>query len=242
MLDSGLVNRGSRIILPSDGSRTTLDDPPRPKQKWVLTPESFDRMLTWLASDRDRAGERYEEIRSRLIKRFRQLGCADPEQLTNETFDRVARKLPEIIDTWDGDPEPFFFAVAYYVYLEHLRKPGLVPFPENLPDTSSVSTFDPDDDDEIVDSCLSHCLLMLSESKREMILQYYHFERDVKIRMRKAMADRMGIKLTNLRLKAQRVRNELKKCIVDCVQRNCAELDLVDERLPGSPTFRKREQ
>jgi len=52
-----------------------------------------------------------------------------------------------------------------------------------------------------------------------MILTYYKGERQVKIKLRKELADRLGIKLANLRLKAQKVRAELKKCILDCLER-----------------------
>ena len=56
-------------------------DSPSPGTKWVLTQESFDLMLSWLNPDRDFAGIKYEQIRNKLISRFRHLGCSDPEDL-----------------------------------------------------------------------------------------------------------------------------------------------------------------
>jgi hypothetical protein len=44
---------------------------------WVLTSEALDRLLEQLDSDRDRAAEKYEQIRQRLIKLFRWRGCLD---------------------------------------------------------------------------------------------------------------------------------------------------------------------
>lgn len=197
-----------------------MDHQPSPKQKWVLTPESFDGLLFWLDRDRERAAERYEKIRSGLIKRFRQLGCGEPEELANQTFDRVARKLPEIVDMYKGDPSSYFFSVAHYVHLEHLRKPLVVPLPLSDFPRSDLSLMPEEpDDDELLDLCLRQCMRQLTQNSREMILQYYCGERQVKIRLRKELAERMGIKLSNLRLKAQRVRADLKKCILDCVQR-----------------------
>jgi DNA-directed RNA polymerase specialized sigma24 family protein len=197
-----------------------LDNPPQPKEKWVLTQEAFDRLLSWLDPDRERAGEKYEKIRSRLIKRFRQLGCAEPEEAANEAIDRVAKKLPEIIETYKGDPMPYFFSVAHYVHMEYLKRPMAVPLPEtDLSHPDLPRTPGEVDDDELLDSCLRHCMEHLTQHSREMILQYYYGERQIKIRLRKELSERMGIKLTNLRLKAQRVRADLKKCILGCMER-----------------------
>ena len=225
MLDSGFVKTDSQPIRPVDRSRIVLADPPPPKEEWVLTPESFDGLLAWLDPNRDHAAEIYEEIRSGLIKRFRQLGCQDGEDLANETFDRVAKKLPQIAPVYKGDRAPYFFSVAYYVHKERQRKPVVKSLTnddsssEELPDPNPWYDNDDDDrDDELLDECLKQCLERLSHSNREMILQYYRGERNVKIKLRKELAAQMGIKVGNLRLKAQRIRVDLKKCILDCME------------------------
>lgn len=224
MLDSGLVNQRSQQypIRSRDGSRTILD-PPTPKQKWVLTTESFDEMLLWLNHDRDLAGKKYEEIRLGLIKRFQQLGCREPEELANKTFDRVARKLPDIIGEYKGEREPFFFSVAHYVFKEELRTPVLMSLANadfSHPDLQPTEEMF---EKELLDSCLWHCMEKLQPANRDMIRAYYHGERQVKIQTRQRMAENMGIKLSNLRLRAQRVRTTLKKCILDCMERKARE-------------------
>lgn len=220
MLDNGLINRALWIIQPSDEGRINLDDPPSPKPKWVLTPEDFDRLLSWLSPDRERAGERYVEIRSALTRRFQQLGCVEPEDLANKTIDRVIRKLPEIIAGYEGDPVPYFFSVAHFIHMEYLRSPAFVPLaPTDALLRDMATPPQVFDDDDSVDACLRHCMEKLPQRSREMILTYYHGERQVKIRLRKELADRMGVRLTNLRLRAQRVRQGLKKCILDCLER-----------------------
>ena len=224
MLDSGLAIRRSqhyRTPLSPDGSRT-VDDLPPPRDKWVLTPESFNRLLSWLHHDREQAGLKYEEIRGALIRRFRSLGCSDPEELTNLTIDRVAEKLPKIIDIYEGDPEPYFFSVAWYIYKEDLRRPiilSLARLDFGDPETDSEDT----SEKEMLDSCLRHCLDKLDKDKRDMILEYYRGDQQVKIQARRALAERLGIELPNLRLKAQRVRSTLKKCILDCMERKAKE-------------------
>ena len=199
-----------------------MDDLPPPRDKWALTPESFNRLLSWLHHDREQAGLKYEEIHVALIRRFRQLGCSDPEELANLTIDRVAEKLPKIIDTYEGDPEPYFFSVAWYIYKECLRRPiilSLARLDFGDPETDSEDT----SEKEMLDSCLRHCLDQQDKDSRDMILEYYRGDRQVKIQTRKALAERLGIELPNLRLKAQRVRSKLKKCILDCMERKATE-------------------
>ncbi|HEV2764717.1 MAG TPA: sigma-70 family RNA polymerase sigma factor [Pyrinomonadaceae bacterium] len=187
----------------------------------MLTQEAFDGLLSWLDPDRERAGEKYEKIRHTLTRRFQQLGCAEPDELANETFDRVARKLPEIVETYKGDPAPYFFSVAFYVRKEHLRRPAFVPLPQTELAVADLPRKPRDfDDDELMDTCLRRCMGQLTERSREMIIKYYRGERQVKIGLRKELAEQLGVKLPNLRLQAQRVRADLKKCILECVERN----------------------
>lgn len=224
MLDSGLINWVSQSQTPY-GSRTNLDDPPSPKQKWVLTIESFDGMLLWLDQNRDRAGEKYEQIRSQLIRRFSRLGWSEPEELTNETFDRVAGTLPRVRATYSGPPEPYFFRVAWNVHREHLRRPIMQALGEaDLSDSNSESFHsEQKSEKELLDSCLRECMEKLDPRNREIIANYYRGERQDKMRSRKSLAERLGMKLANLRLRAQRTRATLKKCILDCMERKAID-------------------
>lgn len=200
-----------------------MDDLPPPSKKWALTPESFERLLLWLHPDREEAGRKYEEIRSVLIKRFRQLRCPDPEELANATIDRVAGKLSEVIDTYIGDPEPYFYSTAYYIHREHLRKPimqSLANLDFRAPTPASSEELS---EKELLDQCLRECLDRFDKDIRQTILEYYRGDRRVKINARKALAKRLGIELPALRLRAQRIRSALKKCILECLQNKTTE-------------------
>ena len=50
----------------------------RPKSEWVLTQAAFDGFLATLDSDRDKAGEKYEYIRLKLLKYFQCCGSDVP--------------------------------------------------------------------------------------------------------------------------------------------------------------------
>ncbi len=196
-----------------------MDDPPPPKQKWTLTQADFDRLLAWLDPDPERAGQKYEKIRSTLIGRFRRLDCVEPEARANETIDRVAQTLPKVIAKYKGDPEPYFYAVAYYIYLEYIK----VTQPEQLPETdlpergTSSSTDDDEAQDEALDECLSLCLTRLDEPDRNLFVRYYNVSKEEKIRRRKQLADELGVAPEYLRVLVQRIKLRLKKCILGCL-------------------------
>ena len=218
MLDSSLIYRNLLEIQPSGRSCKEMDAAPPHKKQWKLTSSAFDGLLSWLGPDRERAGERYEEIRSLLIKGFQKQGCTIPDELADETINRVAKKLPEIAATYVGEPLRYFYAVAHHIHMEYLRRPKIDP----LPQTELVADGAPSPLEQLSDmepeyTCLMHCLEHLRQQDRDLILQYYYGERQVKIRIRKELAERLGKKLENLRLTAQRIRKNLKSCIIDCM-------------------------
>ena len=67
-----------------------------------ITQEQFDQLLQWLNPDRQQAAAQYEWIRRRLIKIFVSRGSYNPEELADNTINRVARKLPEIREGYVG--------------------------------------------------------------------------------------------------------------------------------------------
>jgi DNA-directed RNA polymerase specialized sigma24 family protein len=234
MLDSGLDSPGSQPTQSPDRSRILVDDLPSPKPKWVLTAESFDAMLVWLNPDRNEAAKKYEEIRAALIKRFQQLikrfpqlSDVDAETLATKTFDRVAKKLPEVIATYVGPPEPYFFSIALYVFKEHLRKPVLLSLATADYDYKELLSAEEKLEKELLDACLQHCMDQLSPTNRAMIREYYYGDGPDKIKIRKELAERLGIRLSNLRLKAQRVRATLKQCILECMERKGQEHETI---------------
>ncbi|HSO75349.1 MAG TPA: hypothetical protein VLU47_10975, partial [Blastocatellia bacterium] len=119
------------------------------KTEWVLSQEAFDSCLAWLDPDRERAGEKYEEIRSKLIKIFAHRGCPIAEELTDEAINRVSRRVPDIAGTYVGDPALYFYGVAHKVYLEHVKKR---PEPKPLPPP------EPTEEVERNYECLERCM------------------------------------------------------------------------------------
>ena len=176
---------------------------------WELTPESFERLLLWLNPDREKAGRKYEEIRRKLITILSSRGCTCPEDLTDETFNRVTRKVPEIIDNYVGDPSLYFYGVAHKVYFEWVRRNGRELVPPPAPD--------PPEETEQEHECLERCMDCLTSKCRDLVLEYYQDEKKAKIDRRKELADRLGIAVNALRIRAHRIRTSLQECVFDCL-------------------------
>ena len=178
------------------------------KKDWILTQESFDALLAWLNPGREEAGRKYEEIRLRLIKIFTCRGCSEPEDLADETINRVSKKLKEIESTYTGDRAPYFCGVANKVHLEYLRRRPL-PTPPVQPGDS--------EDVEKEYTCLEQCMEKLTPNNRKLVLLYYQGERTAKIVHRKLLADQLGIALNALRIRAHRIRSSLQNCVEKCL-------------------------
>jgi DNA-directed RNA polymerase specialized sigma24 family protein len=186
----------------------------RPKKEWTLTKEGFDRLLTWLNPHPERAGEKYEEIRSRLIKIFACRGCDCSEDLADETINRVAGKVPEIAETYVGDQALYFYGVARYVHHEYLRKQ---PTPQPPPSADEPSTTEEEYE------CLEQCIESLPARSKELFLQYYREEKRAKIKHRKRLAEQLGIEINALRIRACRIRTNLHACVLECLKNRASK-------------------
>ena len=131
-----------------------------------LTQESFDLLLSWLHPDPDEAGKIYVKIRTGLIKNFTRQRCPVPDELADNTVDRVAKLLPKLIGTYTGEQERYFHRVAYYVLREYWsRTVETVELEDDMPVVES----DKDYKTEAESQCLDKCMARLPVSKREFI-------------------------------------------------------------------------
>src|SRR5262249_17752472 len=65
------------------------------RQKWSLTRDAFDGLLSSLDPDRDTAADRYLRLRPDLVRLFEWRGCPPPDEYADETINRCARKIAE---------------------------------------------------------------------------------------------------------------------------------------------------
>jgi RNA polymerase sigma factor (sigma-70 family) len=184
----------------------------------AIPPESFEEILAWLNPKRDVAGAMYVQLRHDLEKFFISRSSADPEGLTDEVLDRVARKIREIKPSYVGDPRAYFFAVANNLVKENFRKIKTHASSEDI-DLSPQLTTEGEQDDTDIHNCLDKCLQKLSVEQRKLIVEYYAKEKQAKIDHRNELAQRFGISVETLRVRVFRIRASLEECIERCLER-----------------------
>jgi DNA-directed RNA polymerase specialized sigma24 family protein len=180
------------------------------RREWVITQESFEALLAWLDPNREAAGQKYENIRVRLIKIFSIRGCSDAEDLADLTINRVIARLPDIKSSYVGDPVGYFHGVARKIYLESRRKKEIAT---GLPQSVAAPAIGVG----VVRECLRECLKQLTADQCELVLEYYLNDKRAKIDHRKHLAERFNLTANALRLRAHRIRAILEKCVVLCV-------------------------
>lgn len=182
----------------------------------TINQEGFDLFLACLHANREKAGLEYERIRGRLLLYFQCRNIAQAEDGADEAINRVILKLSAGEEI--RDPVQYVFGIARMVLLEISRQQARH---QDVEDTTLVAPAQDEDDDEVQVrlDCLRRCLHNLSAEQRELITQYYEEEKRAKINLRQQLAQRFGIDLNTLRVRACRVRDGLKACVRKCVAR-----------------------
>jgi RNA polymerase sigma factor (sigma-70 family) len=176
----------------------------------TITKELFDSLLEWLDPDREVAGRKYETIRAGLIRIFISKGFADAEDLTDETFNRVGRKVPDVREGY-GKKIAYCHGVARNIMREAWRRKEIAT--DKIPERPIQAAATTDRHD-----CLLKCLKRLPEERRELILDYYLYDGRSKIELHRRMAEELGLTPGALRTRAHHIRDELEKCVANCVR------------------------
>lgn len=197
------------------------------KKDWTVTPEAFDKMLDWLDRDREAAGEKYEQIRRKLIKLFKWRNCVPEEEYADITINRVTRRISENASVEVENPYLYFHGTALNVIREFWRGQAR----RKQEDIENVSPLDlaVESPEQKIRAefeerqtaqrfgCMQECLGELPAETRLFIVEYHHGES--KKDVRKEMAERMNVPLNVLRIRACRVRESLQKCVGKCLKK-----------------------
>jgi DNA-directed RNA polymerase specialized sigma24 family protein len=190
---------------------------PAARQKWSLTQEAFDALLTALGPDRDRAADRYLEIRRNLVRLFEWRACPAPDEYADETLNRCARKIGEGEEIRDVATYAIGVARMLLREMSRDRAKDIRPL-EDAPEPST-QPHEIDDESERRMHCVRTCLGQLTPENRELILHYYHGEKGDKIQNRKGLTRIFGLGASGLRMRALRLRQSLQLCSENCLQR-----------------------
>lgn len=180
-------------------------------------PERFDDLLAWLNPDRELASSVYLNLRQSLLRIFAWNRCADPEGMTDETFDRVARQVHTLAKTYEGNPKLFFYGVANNLIKEYRKKVKSYVSIEGVELAEDPPQEFEEETSEKRKKCLSKCLRKLPKAQRDLILTYYAKEKQAKIVQRAEMARQLGVSMETLRVRMLRIRNRLEECIELCL-------------------------
>ena len=196
------------------------------KKTWSPTQDAFRKFLGWLNEGAGSGGEKYLELRRRLVFYFERRNCPAADELADETLARVAQKFQEQGEITNLSPTHYCYVTAKFVFLEYVRRPDHIH--TSLEDTfhsgqGSLEVAAPVPDpiaasQERTSNCLERCLKKLTPEEARLILEYYQSDQQEKIQQRKSIAARLGISANALGIRACRIRNKLEACVRSCCE------------------------
>ena len=185
-------------------------------EKWIPTPQAFEKLLAAFAADPEEAARIYEHVRLKLLRYFERNGVANADHYADVTLDRVMRRIDEgeIIDNIMA----FIFKVASFVRMEAWREEKQLRKAEDeIRKTTTEIAERLDVDENPRQFCLDRCLANLPVETRMLMLDYYSEDGSAKIRLRKQLAKRLGVEMNALRIRAHRIRVNLESCVKNCI-------------------------
>ena len=195
------------------------------REEPAITQLAFTRLLAWLDDGVHSNGERYLEMRRRLVSYFDRRNRPTAEELADETLNRVARTLAQSGAIATKPPARYCYVVAKFVLLEDIRRERRhVPLDEtwHVDNTRPAPRIVPDSGVMLKEQrldCLDRCLQELKPEQRDLIVEYYADDRRQKIERRRDLATRLGITMNALGIRAFRIRDGLMACVESCRQR-----------------------
>jgi RNA polymerase sigma factor (sigma-70 family) len=154
-------------------------------------------------------------LRYSLIKFFTFRGGADPEELADETIDRLIRKTAEvnISSNYIGNITAYALGVARNLWLENLANiKRLAPLGEFNDTEVGLSVGPEDDSRERLSDALQKALNDLSDVDRKLIRAYYETGR-LDHEFRRGLAEQLGVSVNALRIKIHRLNERLRQSI-----------------------------
>jgi DNA-directed RNA polymerase specialized sigma24 family protein len=183
---------------------------------WLPNQEAWDKFLALLDSDPNVAGEKYEELRRRLIIYFECRRCLPAEDKADETITRLIRTIYEGASV--NNLLAFAHGVARYVRLEGYaaaRQEDAIR--AELLRYSNVFV-EPEEPDLRL-QCFDKCFSELPAESQQFLIHYYKETRRAKIDNRKSLAEQLGITQNAVTLRAYHLRKKLEGCVKLCLKR-----------------------
>ncbi len=188
---------------------------------------SFQQFMKWLHPDSQEAGRIHEDIRFKLIKFFEWRGCAQHEECTDITMERVMTKVASGEEIRTTNHYLYFLGVARHVLQEYWKRQKQSASLDEVSEANQPALNPLQEDEDIFaeeqwqkrKSCLRKCLAKLPETNRLLITGYYQGERREKINNRQRLGEWLHLSENALRLRTHRIRDELEICVNKCIKK-----------------------
>ena len=194
------------------------------KKDWQLDARAFHRLLVYLDEGSNSEGQMYLKMRERLVAYFDRKNCLMPDDLADETLNRVARRLEEEGSIQSDTAAKYCYTVARHVFHEYLRRSeknalayGELWRQSNANNPGSPQSHDERGIKERMLHCLEECSSKLDYPSQKIVSQYYVGKERVKIENRRALATEFGISINALSIRACRIRDKLEACVRQCL-------------------------
>ena len=201
------------------------------REEPALTQLAFTRLLEWLDDGIDSHGERYLEMRRRLVSYFDRRDRPTADELADETLNRIGRTLEQTGVIVTRPPARSCYVVARFVLLEDFRRDRRhIPLDEpRKADALRARSIGPESPASLVShvvpdsslmrrelrlACLDRCLHRLPADQRELAIEYYRS--NGAIQRRRDLAARLSITMNALGIRACRIRDVLRTCVEAC--------------------------
>ena len=185
-----------------------------------LTPAAFSRLLEWLDDGVGSEGERYLEMRRRLVSYFDRRNRPSADDLASETLSRIGRTLEKDGAIPITPPARYCYLVAKCVLLENVRCESLqVAFGElRIAVANAGDGVAPHELGEGLTiegqrlERIGRCLQELKPEQRQFVVDYYRGSGRQTIERRRDMATGLGLTLDALGIRASCIRRSLEAC------------------------------
>ena len=195
-----------------------------PKKDRTLTSHTFQGLLGWLDEGTNSDGQKYLEMRSRLVSYFDRKNLSNVDELADETLNRVARRLEDEGAIESETPAKYCYVVARFILMEHLRETQkervMVESISQHQPSQTVAEHHSNQEIEIKEkmlNCLENCTLQLDPVNHKIITRYYVGKERAKIENRRELAASLGITVNALSIRACRLRDKLEVCVRQCL-------------------------
>lgn len=187
-------------------------------KKSQITQKDFNSLLNWFSSNADEAALFYEQVRKGLIRFYRFRGCLEAETLTDETFNRVAKKIATIEFDEDFNKSAYFYSFASRIFREdYAKRKKQTAKNEELKVVTMQRLVKLENKKNPSLECLEQCLAKESPETSDVLLEYYNAVKGEKSQLRKKLAEEQNINVQTLHTRVSRMKAGLRDCIKNCL-------------------------